>query len=168
MTQPFSLLKDPRITTSDADFAEQFDLLIRIRDELSAIVTGVNTIRSLQRQFADWTARLADNDDATEVVVAINALSSRMREVEAELVQDEFTADGDSLNYREQLFEKLSGLPPVVASADTRPTTQSYAVLDKLAGQVHEQLAKLAALVASELAELNEQVRQLGVPIISA
>ena len=37
-------------------------------------------------------------------------------------MQVEFTADGDTLNYREKLFEKLSALPPVVASADARPT----------------------------------------------
>ena len=54
MTQSFELLKDPRISTSDADLAEQFDFLIRIRDKLSEIVTGVNTIRSLKRQLGEW------------------------------------------------------------------------------------------------------------------
>ena len=56
-------------------------------------------------------------------------------------MQAEFTSDGDTLNYREKLFEKLSGLPPVVSSADARPTTQSYAVYRKLAGQADEQLS---------------------------
>ena len=64
MTQSFELLKDPRITTSDADFAEQFDFLIQIRDKLSEIVTGVNTIRSLKRQLADWAERLSDSEVA--------------------------------------------------------------------------------------------------------
>jgi hypothetical protein len=82
-------------------------------------------------------------------------------------VQVEFTADGDTLNYREQLFEKLSALPPVVASADARPTTQSYAVFDKLAGQADELLAELATLIGGEIAELDGRLRDLGVPIIS-
>jgi hypothetical protein len=43
MTQSFELLKDPRISTTDADLAEQFDFLIQIRDKLSEIVIGVNT-----------------------------------------------------------------------------------------------------------------------------
>ena len=62
MAQSFELLKDPRITTSDADLAEQFDFQIQIRDKLSEIVTGVNTIRSLKRRSLDWTERLADNE----------------------------------------------------------------------------------------------------------
>jgi len=134
-TQTFELLKDPRVDTPDADLAEQFALLLRIRDTLSEIATAVNTIRSLRRQIADWIGRLeAPGGDATALAAA-RTLVERLTAVEAELVQAEFTSHGDTLNYREQLFEKLSALPPVVSSADARPTVQSYAVYDKLAGQ---------------------------------
>jgi hypothetical protein len=166
MTQSFELQKDPRIATSDADLTEQFDLLIRIRDKLSEIATGVNTIRSLKRQLGEWSTRLADNESAAGAVAAAAALQEQLERVEAELVQAEFTSDGDSLNYREKLFEKLGGLPAVVASADARPTTQSYAVYDKLAGQADEQLAALAALVEGDLAALNSQLGELGVGIV--
>ena len=168
MKQPFSLLKDPRIGTSDADFAEQFALLVRIRDTLSDVATGVNTIRSLQRQLGDWSKRL-DGDDATaDVRSAITDLGERLAAVESQLVQKEFTADGDTLNYREQLFEKLSALTPVVSSADTRPTTQSYAVFDKLSAAIAEQLGALRTLLDDDLAALNARLSGLGVAFISA
>ena len=161
MSQSFELLKDPRITTSDADLAEQFDFLIQIRDKLSEIVTGVNTIRSLKRQLADWAERLADNEAAADAIAAAQgAQATSSKAVEDELVQVEFTSDGDTLNYREKLFEKLSDLPPVVASADARPTTQSYAVYDKLAGQADEQLAALNALIDGDLANVNASTRR--------
>ncbi len=165
MSQSFELLKDPRIATSDADLAEQFDFLIEIRDKLSEIATGVNTIRSLKRQLGDWTARLADNES---VAAAIAALTTKLDGIENELVQPEFTSDGDTLNYREKLFEKLSGVPPVVSSADARPTTQSYAVYKKLAGQADTQLSALTALTEGDLAQLNGQLGELGVGIIGA
>ena len=166
MTQSFELLKDPRIATSDADLAEQFDFLIQIRDKLSEIATGVNTIRSLKRQLGEWVARLADNESAGAVTAAAEALVERLESVEAELVQVEFTSDGDTLNYREKLFEKLSALPAVVASADARPTTQSYDVYRKLAGQADEQLSALAALIDGDLARLNGQLGELGASFI--
>ena len=81
-------------------------------------------------------------------------------------MQKEFTSDGDTLNYREQLFEKLTALPPVVASADARPTVQSYAVLDKLTGQAHEHIDALAALIDGPLADLNRDLAASGVPIV--
>ncbi len=166
MTQSFELLKDPRVTTSNTDLAEQFDLLIRIRDKLSEIATGVNTIRSLKDQLDEWAKRLADNESAAATVAAATALKERLDGVESELVQREFTSDGDTLNYREMLFEKLSGLPPIVSSADARPTTQSYAVYDKLVGQVDGQLSALARLIDGDLAHLNAQLSELGVGMI--
>jgi hypothetical protein len=168
MSQSFSLLKDPRISTSDADLAEQFDFLIKIRDKLSEIATGVNTIRSLKRQLGEWVERLADNEAAAAAIKDAEALKDKLEGIEAALVQAEFTSDGDTLNYREKLFEKLSDLPPVVASADARPTTQSYAVYEKLAGQADEQLSTLTALVDGDLADVNRQLGDLGVNIIGA
>ncbi len=165
-TQSFQLLKDPRVTATDADLAEQFDLLIQIRDTLSEIVTGVNTIRSLKRQLGEWVTRLAHREAAADAISAAQGLRERLEGVEAALVQVEFTADGDTLNYREKLFEKLTDLAPVVASADARPTAQSYEVFHKLAGQAHEQLSALTAVIEADLARLNSRLGQLGVGII--
>ena len=147
MTQSFDLLADPRVSTPADAFAEQFDLLIRIQSKLSEIATGVNTIRSLTKQIDSLNGRLADVDGGADIIVTATALADKMRRIEDELVQREFTAPGDSLNYREMLFEKLGGLPPIVSSADARPTVQSYAVFDKLAGQADVQLAALQGLV---------------------
>jgi hypothetical protein len=168
MTQPFELLKDPRIGTSDEDLAEQFDLLIQIRDKLSEIVTGVNTIRSLKRQLGEWTERLSSaEDDAGKALIEMaRSIRDRLQAIEEELVQSEFTSDGDTLNYREKLFEKLSDLPPVVGSADARPTKQSYAVYEKLAGQADEQLAALSTVVDGDVTQLNRDLADRGVSII--
>ena len=168
MTQSFDLLADPRVSTPADAFAEQFDLLIRIQSKLSEIATGVNTIRSLTKQIDSLNGRLADVDGGADIIATATALADKMRRIEDELVQREFTAPGDSLNYREMLFEKLGGLPPIVSSADARPTVQSYAVFDKLAGQADVQLAALQGLVEDELNELNSAVAALGVGAIGA
>src|SRR6185295_6459615 len=101
-----------------------------------------------------------------DAIVATKLLTDKLAAVEDELVQVEFTSDGDTLNYREKLFERLSDLPAVVGSADARPTTQSYAVYKKLAGRADEQLAALAALVEEDLANMNAQLDELGVGTI--
>jgi hypothetical protein len=167
MTQPFELVKDPRVTTSDADLAEQLELMLAIRDKLSDTASAVNTIRTLKRQLADWSTRLADQDGATDAVSSAAALTDKLAEIEGRLVQAEFTSEGDSLNYREQLFEKLGGLAPIVSSADARPTRQSHQVFDKLAGQIDEQLAALGGVTSGDLAAFNAQLVALGVDIVA-
>ena len=166
MTQPFRLMKDPRIATSDTDLAEQFDFLIRIRDKLSEVVESVNEIREVKKQLASWKKRLEDSD--TDLVASCDAIVESLGAIESELVQVDFTSDGDTLNYREMLFEKLGGLVPVVNSADTAPTKQSYEVYDKLAGQIDAQLAALASLRAGELTALNDRLAALDVAIVGA
>ncbi len=164
MAQSFSLVLDPRVSTSEADLAEQFDLLVAIRDKISEIAAGVNKGRELKKQLAGLTERLGE--DEAEIIAAASGLTEKLDAVEAELVQAEFTSPGDSLNYREKLFEKLSGLPPVVASADTAPTRQSHQVYEKLAGQADVQLAALEALCDGDLGALNEQISSLGIGFI--
>ena len=167
-TQSFSLVKDPRVTTSDEDLQEQFDLLMQIRDRLSEIAEGVNTCRSLTKQLSEWAGHLDDVDGGTDSAAAARALADALTGVEQELVQPEFTAPGDTLNYREKLFEKLGALPPVVSSADTRPTKQSHAVYDKLSGQADGPLGILASLIDEDLGALNTAVSGLGLGAIHA
>jgi hypothetical protein len=111
---------------------------------------------------------LKERDGAASAIESIETIKGKLETIEGELVQTEFTSDGDTLNYRQKLFELLSGLPAVVSSADARPTVQSYAVYDKLAGQADAQLAALQAVIDGDVARLNGQLAGLGVSIVGA
>ena len=166
MEQNFNLIKDPRVKTSQRDLKAQFELMIAIQNKLNEIVVGVNTSRAVKARITDWTNRLAGNEDAAKVIAACTRLAKKFDKVESELVQKELTSFGDVLNYREKLFEKLSGLPPVVRSADSKPTQQSHDVFEKLSGQADEQLAALQKLIDGDLTKINSQLSDLGVEII--
>ena len=168
MTQEFNLVPDPRVDTNPEAFAAQFDLLKQIQDKLSELVDAVNRIRGMTKRLEDWGSRLGElNGDGPTVKSKVESVIEQLAEVEGQLVQAEFTTAGDSLNYREMLFEKLSGLVPVVASADKAPTAQSYQVFEKLGGQIDDKLAALAAIEQGGLAELNGQLAGLDIEIVA-
>ena len=50
LTRPFELRKDPRLATTDEDFAKQFALLSQIRDELNATHEGITRLRAVRDQ----------------------------------------------------------------------------------------------------------------------
>jgi len=50
-TRSFVLQRDPRVTTSPEDYQRQFDLLIRIRDRVSAANDAVKRIRDVKEQL---------------------------------------------------------------------------------------------------------------------
>ncbi len=165
MSQAFDLVKDPRIDVSDEDLAAQFELLRSIQGTLSEIVTGVNTCRSVDAQLAAWSERLTTAGNAAlaeECAEVREALAA----IEAQLVQKELTSEGDSLNYREQLFEILGGLRPVVASADSAPTRQSHEVYGKLSGQAGDVLEQLDSVLTTKLEPLEAKLSDAGVGLI--
>jgi hypothetical protein len=167
-SQTFDLVKDPRVTATDEELAEQFDLMMQIHTKLSETATAVNSIRSVRKQLTDWKSRLSgdDRDEIAETIASATALDEALTSIEHELVQVELTSDGDSLNFREMLYEKLGALAPVVSSADARPTVQSHQVYEKLSGQIDEQLAELKCVVDGDLAAFNRRLADLELDIV--
>ena len=139
-----------------------------IQTKLNEIVVAVNSMRGIKKRIADWSERLKDDKAAAKVLAAGERVVKKLDVIEGALVQKELTSFGDALNYREMIFEKLSGLPPIVRSADTKPTQQSHDVYDKLAGQADKQIAAMHKVIDGDLAKVNAQLAKLNVDIIGA
>ncbi len=159
MTQELQLVRHPEITTSDADFAEQRDLLRQIQAKMTEVVEAINRIRRLKKQLESVGERpaVAADDD---LAATIEALTVKLSAIENSLIQVELTSPGDTLNNPPRLYETLNDLVAVVASADTRPTTQSYSVFNKLCGLVDPQLSSVEALIDSDIAALNSALAE--------
>ncbi|MDA0244214.1 MAG: glycosyl hydrolase [Chloroflexi bacterium] len=164
-THPFALLPDPRVTATAEDFAAQFALLQQIYAKLNETHTAVNNIRDLKAQVNGWLERLKEHAGAERIAALGKMVVERLSAVESELINPDF-GEGDSLNKAEKLNAKLLALPSVVASADTQPTSQSYAVFEYVAGLVDEQLAALNDVVETELAGFNGLLAELAVPSV--
>src|SRR6185437_4525200 len=98
-TQPFEVRKDPRITTSDADLREQFDLLLAIRDCLSEIHNGINAIRSIRKQTEEWESRTKDHEIHDKVAAAAKDLREKLLGVEGELTQVNAKVRSDTMDH---------------------------------------------------------------------
>src|SRR5437588_1923475 len=61
-TQSFAVLKDPRVSTSQEELQQQFDLLQAIRAKISEVHEAINTVRSIRRQADEWEERTAGLD----------------------------------------------------------------------------------------------------------
>src|SRR5262249_16494882 len=58
-TQPLRVIADPKSEAKATDLQEQFDLLIAIRDKVSAVHDAVNEIKKLRANLATRTDRAA-------------------------------------------------------------------------------------------------------------
>ena len=165
-TQSFELKKDPRLETTQADFAKQFDLLIKTRDKLSEVHNTITQIRDIRRQVDEIVKRMGGDAAGKPIADAAKALNAKMTAVEEELYQTKNQSSQDPLNYPIKLNNRLAAISGVVASADAAPTDQSYAVYEEVVGLINAQLAKFEQIMRDDLPAFNKVVRDQSVPAV--
>jgi hypothetical protein len=166
-TQPFEVRKDPRLSTTLADYQKRFDLQMKIRDKLTETHEAITRIRDVKDQLKSVADRAKQmNAKDTTITAASRVLTDRLTKVEEALYQTKNRSNQDPLNYPIRLNNKLSQLTGVVSSAEAAPTDQSIAVYNDIAGQIDVELAKLKSLLAEDLVSFNRLVREKDVPAV--
>ena len=167
-TESFRLLADPRLKgVTQADYAEQFGLLMRIRDRFSEANDAVKTIRYVKHELGARQQRVPTAQQAAYGTAA-TALEGALTQVEDSIYQTQNRANEDPLNFPIRLNNKIGALMGVVGSADGRPTEQSYAVFTELSKQLDVQLGILRRTLDSGLPRVNDLLGKAGLPAIQA
>ncbi len=166
MTQRWQWKKDPRLKTSEEEFQEQFNFLIKIRDELSEVNKAINKLRSAKSQVDSLLKKIKSQKQYENILEAGCKLKDKLTEVENVLIQSKSKSSQDPLNYPIKLDNKIAALASEVARADTRPTDQSYLVFKELAAKANEQLAKLEEIFKTDLSVFNQMVKEADIPAI--
>ncbi|HEX7102400.1 MAG TPA: glycosyl hydrolase [Nitrolancea sp.] len=165
-TQPFEIVKDPRVPATQSDFDAQFALLRQIQDKLSAVHAGVNQVREVRAQLDGWEKRSADRDDAVPIHEAAETLKKALTDVEMEMIEPRLKASKDPLHFPLKLNNQLAALASNVASADAAPTDSEREVFEVLSAKADKELATLKKLVEDDLARFNQLVENSSLPIV--
>lgn len=165
--QEFDILKDPRVKTTDAEFKEQFALLMKINNKLSETHKGINQIRKVREDVKSYQKAVKDTAIATKLKKQVKPLMDELDAIESLLMQPKSKAGQDALNFAIQLNDKLAGVGSVVSSADTRPTKSSYEAYNDLSGKIDKQLDRLKTVLQKEVPAFNDAVRQADVKAIN-
>jgi hypothetical protein len=141
--------KDPRLDVTTEDLQKQFDLALKLRDQLSQADTIVSKIREIRNQ-ADARVK-AD----AELKPQADALMAKLTVIEEAVYQVQNRSDQDPLNFPIRLNNYIAALARSVMSADSAPTAQAYVVETDLAGRLDVQQKAFDAVVQVDLARLN-------------
>ncbi|MGC8487395.1 MAG: glycosyl hydrolase, partial [Clostridia bacterium] len=163
----FRLLAPPNVSTTAAQYEEQFQLLVRVRDQVSRIHEAYNRISTLRGQVTEWETRLRDRSDAEALRESLSAVKAGADAARDRLVQWRYADFQDDINYPPMLNLQVAHIYQVAASADAPPTSQTYEALETLTGQVEEELRRVESLMAEEVAAFNAQARDAGLPALS-
>ena len=162
-TQQLVVRKDPNSAGTEADIAAQTQVVSGLRDELNSAAAAVARIESarvqleaLPRLTTDTTMRRAASD-----------MSRKLIDLEMNLVDLRQTGAGqDGVRFGSKLISKIGYLANGVAGGDFKPTNQHLEVQQILATELRTHLSALNALMATELAALNDQLKSRNLPVI--
>ena len=138
---------------------------MRISEKLSATHDAILEIRDVRKQLEDFAARMKDPSQK-DMADKARDIARQLTSIEEELYQTKAKSGQDVLNYPIRLNNKLAALGGVVDSADTGPTTSSYALFDELSSKIDAELARLAKLKSDDIAAFNRMTVERKVPVI--
>ncbi len=162
---PFTILADPNYKTSQAEYEEQFNHLVTIRDKSTEIMKAIRHIREMRQQMNDFNARVGKNIPK-EVKQQIDTVQKQLTAVEEALHQTKARSGQDVLNYPIKLDDKLSSIYNASAAGQSGLSKQSKDAYAELVVQIDEQLNKLKRIINQDVARLNQLIHEKTLPVI--
>ncbi len=171
LTAPLDVKIDPRVTASEDDLKQQFEMATGIHQKLSEIDTTVNQLRSLRAQLQHLDRELGS--ESGEVLTASKNLNQKLSGLEEKLINPKISASEDSLNYPIEIDGKLAALEQAVESAFGAPTDGSRQAYAELSRQLDDQLAAWRDIQSKDVVAFNElarreKVQAIVVPVVAA
>lgn len=153
----FEIRKDPRLTrTTPDDLQASFRFQWEVRNRLDSLNRSVNRLRSVRQQISDYLATVKDTTFKKEIESLTKPFLDTLKSIEKNLVQSDAKAFQDLLAMPVQLNDKLAGLASAAASADTRPTEQTYEAFREISGLIDIEFQRLHKALQEQLNRINQ------------
>ena len=170
-TQTFRIMRDPRVTATDADLHEQFETLIELRDKLTESQRDVLRARAVRGQVDQWVRRADGVPGHERVSEAASDLKGKLLAVEDELVNRQDIGWVEKRNrgtlFAKKLNGRLADLIDTVAISYAAPPRQCRDVQALLSRDIDAQLTRLNEIMDGDLEGFRSILDELEVPPIA-
>ena len=157
-----TIVKDPRLTYTDADLDEQFTFLMTVRDKLTETMSVVKQVRDTRATAEELVkkakaSRRGQKPEAAALLdKAMTDLNNRLYTIEERLVQYRAKAGQDLIANPTGIDSKLAQLLGFASMGDGPPTDGSKDLLKRLTDGISERSVALQGVEKKELAALTK------------
>lgn len=155
MSQPFTILADPRAESTQADMQKQFDFIEDVNKTMDDAHQSIKKIRAVNKQLGAFQKQYKDDETVKELVEKAKALEEQLSTIEKELYQTQNRSGQDPLNFPIRLTNKLGHLNALVRMGDFAPTEQDIAVKNELSAKIETQLKAFNTILNDEVKAFN-------------
>ena len=155
LTQPFTILADPRAESTLADMKQQFNFIKEVNETMDNAHKSIKKIRTINGKLDAFMKQYKGDDNVKDLVEKAKNLKEQFSEIEKALYQTKNRSGQDPLNFPIRLTNKLGHLNSLVSMGDFAPTEQDVAVKNELSKQINNQLDKFNELIDEEISAFN-------------
>jgi hypothetical protein len=157
-----TIVKDPRVTYTDAELTEQFAFLIDVRDKLTETMSVVQQVRDTRRTAEELVKKAKESrrgrtpESRALLDKSLTELNNRLYTIEERLVQFRARAGQDLIANPTGIDSKLARLLDFASMGDGPPTEGAKDLLKRLTDGIAERKTALSAVEKKELAALTK------------
>ncbi len=149
-----------------ADLDAQLKFALQVRDDITRLSRRVHQLRAIRQQLVSRNDLLKDVAKAEPLVKASKALIEKVDALEGKFHNPKAVVSYDILAFPggAKLYSQITQLYGWLLDSDGPPTQGAREVYADQAAELRKLEAELDALLAEDLAKLNEQAKELEVP----
>lgn len=166
LSVPFTIVNDPRSTSTQAELEEQFTFLLENRDKLTEIHKAIKQMRDVKSQIQTVIKNAKKAGGFDDVVNRGEDIISGIDGIENNLYQTKNESPQDPLNYPIKLNNRLSALSTSVSIGSFKPTKQAKELKALLTKLVNAELEKYYNIAAIQIPAFDELVKESDIPMI--
>jgi hypothetical protein len=165
LSTDFRVDPDPRSPADQAAMQAQLDFALSLRNSLESTRSGVEWVRSAQRQ-ARHLRRQLDGAAHAATISAADAVIADARRIEGELHNPEAKVAYDFLRGPKgaQLYSQLVALYNWAQTSDHPPTAAMQARAGELASELKARVAAIDSMREGSVAALEQAVSEAHLP----
>ncbi|MBW1293989.1 VPS10 domain-containing protein [Aquimarina litoralis] len=161
VSQPFTILADPRAEATPQQMQQQFDFITDVNKTVDKAHQSIKKIRKINTQLKSFSKQYKDDEKTKDLVTKAKDLQKQFGEIEKALYQTKNRSGQDPLNFPIKLTNKLGHLNSLVGMGDFGPTAQDIAVKNELTKQIETQLNLFDKLISEEIKSFNSEFNTL-------
>jgi photosystem II stability/assembly factor-like uncharacterized protein len=164
LTQPFAVIRDPRIKASDADLLRQFELAKEIEGSRVRVAGPLRQAQALRKQITSVREKAA-GQASLDLEGFAKKLDGAAGPPETGGFEESESAETSSLR---SVSARLQRLASAVESADAAPTLGAQAGFAGSREPLERSLASWTAVLNRDLPRVNESLKQAALPPLTA
>ena len=162
--EEFEIVKDPRVKISQADYQDQLEFLIDVRDEVSKANQQIIDIRSIKNNMSFILDKTKENNELQEM---INKYLDDISVVENNIHMTKNQSRQDPLNFGIRINNRIAFLLADSQRGDYPPTDQSKEFFSQVKKELDIEIINLKALVEKHSQKIEDYLKKNKIELIS-